>query len=144
MGHHSYCGVTSCGGRGSISPFWAESFAQQAPFLADQQSSMDDQWLFPLLYWHYVTSIKNSPQSLHTQPSLTRNPQSSPITCLARFILTDKKKNRPEGALDRNTAQLSIETPMHSGSEHRRTGRVFFYPCNVTSKYSQTVYSNTS
>ena len=43
------------------------------------------------------------------------------------LILNAKKKNRPDGALDRNTAQLSIGTAMHSGSEHRKTGRVFSY-----------------
>ena len=47
-----------------------------------------------------------------------------------------KKKNCPDGALDRNTAQLSIGTAMYSGSEHRKTGRVFSYPSNATSKYS--------
>ena len=40
-----------------------------------------------------------------------------------------------DGALDRNTAQLSIRTAMHSGSEHRNTGRVFSCPSNATSKY---------
>ena len=55
---------------------------------------------------------------------------------LAWIILIAKKKNRYDGALDRNTARLSIGTDMHSGSEHRKTGRVFSYPSNVTSKYS--------
>ena len=45
-----------------------------------------------------------------------------------------KKKNRHDGALDRNTARLSIGTAMHSSSEHRKTGRVFSYPSNVTLK----------
>ena len=37
-----------------------------------------------------------------------------------------------DGALDRNTARLSIGTAMQSGSEHRKTGRVFSYPSNAT------------
>ena len=54
---------------------------------------------------------------------------------LTWLILIAKKKNRPDGALDRNTGQLSIETAMHSGSEQRKNGRVFFYPSNAGSKY---------
>ena len=47
-----------------------------------------------------------------------------------------KKKNHHNGALDWKTARLSIGTAMHSGSEHRKTRRVFSYPSNMTSKYS--------
>ena len=67
------------------------------------------------------------------------NLPTSLTTCLSWLILIAKKKNRPDGALDRNTAQLSIGTAMHSGSEHRKTGRVFSYPSNATYEYFQTV-----
>ena len=49
------------------------------------------------------------------------------------------KKNCPDGALDRNTAQLSIGTAMHSGLERRKSGRVFSYLYIATFKYSYTV-----
>ena len=64
------------------------------------------------------------------------NPQTSLMTCLAWLILIAKKKNLHDGAVDRNTARLCIGTAMHSGSEHRKTGRVFSYPSKATSKYS--------
>ena len=78
----------------------------------------------------------NNRSSNRSSPSVTWNPQTSLITCLAWIILITKKKNRHDGVLDRNTARLSIGTDMHSGSEHRKTGPVFSYPSNVTSKYS--------
>ena len=73
---------------------------------------------------------------LHSTPSVRLNLLTSLTTCLAWLILIGKKKNRPYGALDRNTAQLSIGTAMHSGSEHTNTGREFSYPFNATSNYT--------
>ena len=64
-------------------------------------------------------------------PSVRLNLQISLITCLTYA----KKKNRPDGALDQNKAQLSIGTAMHSGLEHRKKYRQkFSYPSNMTSR----------
>ena len=49
--------------------------------------------------------------------------------------VTARPNRSRHGALDRNTAQLSIGTAMHSGSEHRKTGRAFSYLSNATSKH---------
>ena len=94
-------------------------------------------------FWRYIHSAKMDeavPEDWrYSTPSVRLNPQTSLIICLAWLILTAKKKNRPDGALDRNTAQLIIGTAMHSGSEHRKAGRAFSYPSNATSEYFQTV-----
>ena len=50
------------------------------------------------------------------------------------FVCQEEKS--PRRCSGSNTAQLSIGTAMHCGSEHRKTGRVFSYPFNATSKYS--------
>ena len=77
---------------------------------------------------------------LYSTPSVRLNLPTSLTTCLAWLTLIGKKKNRPDCALDRNTAQLSIGTAMLSGSEHSKTGRVFSYPFNATSEYSVIVH----
>ena len=62
----------------------------------------------------------------YSTPSVRLNLQTSLTSCLAWLILIAKKKNHTDGALDRNTAQLSIGTAMHSGSENRKTWRVLY------------------
>ena len=54
--------------------------------------------------------------------------------CGSIFVSSVLKCCRSDGALDRNTAQLSIGTAMHSGSEHRKTERAFSCPFKATSK----------
>ena len=71
--------------------------------------------------------------------SICKTESSYFVDNLSWLILIAKSKIRPDGALDRNTAQLSIGTAMLSWSEYRETGRAFSYPFNATSKYSQTV-----
>ena len=56
----------------------------------------------------------------YSTPSVRLNLQALLTACLAWLILIAKKKNHTDGALDRNTAQLSIGTAMHSGSENRK------------------------
>ena len=69
--------------------------------------------------------------------SICKTESSDLVDNLSSMTYTNcQEKNRPACALDRNTAQLSIGTAMHSGSEHRKTGRVFSYPFNATSEHS--------
>ena len=69
--------------------------------------------------------------------SICKTESSDLVDNLSGMDYTNYQEEKsPRRVLDRNTARLSIGTDMHSGSEHRKNGRVFSYPSNVTSKYS--------
>ena len=88
-----------------------------------------------------VFSTSTSAETSITLPSVTPdisicNLESSDLVSLAWLKWIVKRNDLHEGALDRNMARLSIGTAMHSGSEHRKTGRAFSYPSIATSEYS--------
>ena len=95
-------------------PHRGRDVVQQAHLLR----SRSRQWMDGCFHFHLGSDIqRKSSVTAHTSIC---NTESSDFA----NNLSVKKKNLPEDALDRNMTQFNIGTAMHSGSEHRKTGRV--------------------